>query len=548
MAELELSDLEPGRDKRFIKLGKRYKKSQVDKIKSRLSDDHLEMGVPWATLGWSDSRDFAPKGKIAFSNYGNKESIGLTEEEIKKVYQFNPLAKGKKFVTERYINFDEVDFGFDKDRIRVDELPELRMTLFLEPEEGAIVFFQMSDKDNHHDEDADIEYILPNSTGSDHNTNRDRLNYFFRIIPGGEWENDPNDAAYLVRKGSESDTSFIIKVLTFERHNLNAEDLLNEGLNQLKLKAKKITDNLVDERYDLLKFDASANDFISHNQNFKIDYSAKTLLLIHGTLSNTKGSFAGLYSRDFDHEDWPTDTEFLKKLIEEGVYDQILAFDHPTILHDAITNSSWLYNYFGNNRFELPVDLIGTSRGAVVCHQLACDKRNKNFTCGQVLSISGGFGVRYFSFAKGVSTLFKIIKKVFPGAGTIVAMIAQFSVDFFLKLPGCRQLTPKSKRLMAITAAPPISTTTEYQNIQVDWHKDLVEGWLKRKGIVILDAMVKLILGKKHDLVVGYSEQGISPYGQSKPPLHLTSTHTKNLHPGFPAQQIRPMIQEFLTE
>lgn len=553
MAQIKFENSISFPDPRFITLGQDYEGLSAG-LKSKLKKKigHSLKSSPraaWATLGWADGEDFNPTGTIQFSEVGNLKSKAVTLEEVKNIYEFNPQAEGKKFVTERYINFDKVSFGFEEKKIRVDRLPELRLTLFLQPDEGAVVFYQFSDVENHNDEKADVQYVMPNSTGADHSTDRDRLNYFFPIIPHGKWDNDKDNPEYLVRKNGSSETSFVIKILTYKRHHLNAEELFLEGLNQLKLKAKEKVDKLlVAEKYDLLKFDGEKNDFIQHGEGFKIDYSAKTLLLVHGTFSTTAGSFGGLYDPEYDHADFPDDTKFLKYLLEKGDYEQILAFDHPTIWHDAITNSSWLYNYFSHNKFDYPVDLIGTSRGAILCHQLASDSRNKSFKCGKVLAISGGFGVGYFGFANGVSQLLKIVKKVFPGAGTIVGMIAQFSIDFFLKLPGCRQMTPDSKRLKAVIYADPSSTATIYQNIQVDWHKSLVKGLFKRSGMVLLDAIVKMILGKRHDLVVGYEAQRISPEKQSKLPLKLTSTHTKNLISGFPKEQIRPMILDFLTE
>lgn len=550
MASIKFEEADISFDPRFVPLGKNFSNltpSDKETVKAKIkAQSNAKTSSAWATLGWSNDKKFAPLGEIFFSKIGNLESKSVTRDEVQNIYNFNPKARGKKFVTERYINFDRVDFGLNKSKIHISELPELRLTLFLEPDEGAIVFYQYSSLENYNDKNADVEYILPNSTGSDHNTNRDRLNYFFRLIPPGIWENDDDNTEYLIRKSSESETSFVIKVLTYKRNNLIAENLFEEGLNKLRLEAQKMSKPLIAEKYDLLKFDYKKSKFVSHEKGFKIDYSSKTLLLLHGTFASTATSFAGLFDNEHLSDSNQKDARFLQSLIKDGVYDQILAFDHPTIWHDAVTNCSWLYGFLGANKFILPVDLIGTSRGAIVCHQLASDSRNKNFTCGRVLSISGGFGVGYFNVAKGISTMLKVLKKTLPGAGPIIAMIAQFSVDFFIKLPGSRQLTPDSKRLNAIINAKPISALTSYQNIQVDWDKKLVKGWFKRTGMVLLDAIVKLILGKRHDLVVGYDPQGISPANQSRKPNHLTSSHTKNLIPDFPKEKIRPMIRGFL--
>jgi hypothetical protein len=190
MAQTILPENSPSLDKRFVALGQPAEEldsKQHSALKNKISYRRKSnLKSNWATLGWSDDSEFMPEGKISYSKVGNLDSKALALEEIKHIYKFNPRPKGKKFVTERYINFDDVDFGFKRKLFKIDDLPELRLTLFLQPDEGAIVFYQFSDIDIRHDVNADIQYVLPNSTGPDHHTNRDRLHYFFPIIPTGE--------------------------------------------------------------------------------------------------------------------------------------------------------------------------------------------------------------------------------------------------------------------------------------------------------------------------------------------------------------------------
>ncbi len=493
----------------------------------------------WATIGWADNRPFAPTGTISFSKNGqNTGATAVTLEEIKNIYEINPRARGSKFVNERYINFDAVDFGLDKKEYTIDELPELRLTLFLQPDEGAVVFYQGCDRGKWNDPDADVEYILPQSTGPDHTTKRDRLDYLFPIIPNRKIKNADRNPEIIEILDGKPEMSFVVKVLTFKRNQLNPEDLVHEGLNILKKNHENIN-----ERYDLLIYNPKANNFETAVGTNKIDLSKKTLLLVHGTFVRTPQSYGGLYLEEYAPENM-----LLKQLIDDRVYDQIIAFDHPTILEDAKQNAEQLYKYLGSNSFQYPVDLIGTSRGALVCHYLAMDKNNRNFECGKVLSISGGFGVGYFKTAKRISTLLKVLRKGVPGWGTLLTMIAQFSIDFFISRPGCQLLTPNNERLLQIINSKPTSALTVYQNVQADWHKSLVDGFFKKTGMVIVDAVAKSMLGRKHDLVVGFDQQGISPANQSRPKIKIRSMHTKNLVHGYPKEDVHQIVRDFLDD
>ena len=103
----------------------------------------------WATLGWQNNKKFSLSGSIDYSEKGNENSNGATRKEIESIWQFNPLSNESGFkVTERFINFDNVEFNIDRELFHFDDIPKLRLTLFLNCDEGALVYYQHSSKED----------------------------------------------------------------------------------------------------------------------------------------------------------------------------------------------------------------------------------------------------------------------------------------------------------------------------------------------------------------------------------------------------------------
>ena len=506
--------------------------TELEKVQKKLSFNTTEKpDRVWATLGWVDDHPFNPEGRISFSSEGNHESESkVTRNEIGAIWDFNPLSGEAGFVKERYVNFDKVNFNLQNRLYKIDELPELRLTLFLGDDEGAVVYYQHSDVDkfldSDADEEADIEYILPQPTTAEVGTTRDRLSYHFPIVPS-DVEEDENNPGYVRILDSDRTTSFIVKILTFKRHKLKEENLLMEAISNLNIKSagnELLARKFGLDKYQLLNYDSTTNTFPEIKAN-AIDFDKKTLLLIHGTFSSIEGSYGGTY-----HTKFAPNNQILNKLIEDGKFEQILGFNHPTITHDAKQNAEMLYQYLGNNRFKETVSLVGTSRGALVCKHLASDIKNTNFIVDRILTYSGANGVHYFEKAKHVKHFLKILKKTAGPAGKVLTAFAQFSVEFFLDQPGSQQMTPDNKRLTDILDAKPLSPTTRYQCVAADWDKSLQSGWRKRVPRIILDAAIKLILGKKNDWVVNFENQKIAPFHYSNQFIEIKAGHTKVLH------------------
>ncbi len=500
----------------------------------------------WATLGWEDNSTFHPYGTVSFSEKGTTEHGKVSGEQVEAIKLFNPLANNPDFeVKERYINFDEVDFGFQNVEFTLDDIPRLQLTVFMNPDEGAIVYYQHSKKGNYDDSEADIEYILPESTGSQHDTkNRDRLKYYITLLPE-EVEEIPGVRGYVKRTGNERQTSFIIKVLTFKRNTLKAKELLVEAFNTLNIKkslGQAVTHYVGQSKYEVLLYNKQLNDFKSVDEQNQIDYTKRTLILVHGTFSTTEGSYGGLY-----HSKFSTGTDFLKSLLDTKVYDQIIGFNHPTISDDAFSNAKTFYKLLDKGVFTKPVDLIGTSRGALLAKWMACDPLNNSFKVRKVLTFSAANGVGYYDAGKKINMALKVWKRVAGPESKAIAVFAQFSVEFFLELPGNRQMTPGSERLKKILDSTPKNPNTRFKAVAADWSSELPTV-LKLKPLdVALDAAIKLFLGSEHDWVVGFEAQKITPADYSDQPVRITSMHVKNLDLSYVNTNTHEIIRNYMS-
>ena len=293
------------------------------------------------------------------------------------------------------------------------------------------------------------------------------------------------------------------------------------------------------KKYQLLKYNGSVSDFQKVDSG-DIEPDKKTLLLIHGTFVDTAASFGCLYLPE------ETDYNLLTRLLEEGIFEQIIAFNHPTVSHDAFQNALSLYDHLGDLRFTQPVDLLGTSRGALVCKWIAGDPQNQNFTVGRVMTFSGANGVGYFLTGARISKWLGILRKVVNGpVGKVVTALAQFSVDFFLSMPGTQQMTPNSPRLKRVLEANPVDPNTRYKCAVADWDKSLLDPGLKRLVSRGLDAIIRTMLGYRHDWVVGSVEQAISPEGFSDPISEFYSNHIRNFDLTYVKINTHDLIAEY---
>ncbi|MDY0393023.1 MAG: hypothetical protein RBR89_06500 [Candidatus Bipolaricaulis sp.] len=135
----------------FIPLGQEV--YDVEQLKEKLQKQFTPVDSIWGTLGWANDKPFTLTGKVDFSRRGNPKSLGATGEIVRELKSFNPLIDNQDPLIERCIDLSKVNFEFP-DHCNLDEIPKLRLTVFLEPNEGALVYYQHNLKSDKHDQGA----------------------------------------------------------------------------------------------------------------------------------------------------------------------------------------------------------------------------------------------------------------------------------------------------------------------------------------------------------------------------------------------------------
>ena len=483
----------------------------------------IEIDGLWATLGWADNSEARFKGKIEFSKEGTQKSEGATLHLIRDIYNINPKLNNEEFkVTERYINFTKVKFKWNKEKFALSEIPKLRLTIFLKEDEGAMVCYQHADENNYDDAEAEFEFLQPQKTDELYSTSRDRLNFIFPVLPQNELTDEDDNLLSLTPRKRK--TSFIIKIFTYKRSTGTADELYQEALDTIYRKGDgNVAYHLLGrKKYGLLNYDRANYEFYPQ-EHYPIDFSKRTLLLIHGTFTNVWGSYPELFDRN-EADGKP----LLNRLLEAGKFEQIVAFNYPTISHDAQQNANEFYRLMNGNKFTKPVSVIGTSRGALLAKYLTADGKDY-FKADKVIMFSGANGVGYFTLGEYISKFLSVMRRISGPGGKAAFALLQFSADYFLAQPGSQLMTPGHEKLEDLLNMKPNDAQTEYYNIVSDWNNTLnkqLTGKIFGSG---LDVIIKLILGMKHDWVVGCNSQQLyfNTQGNYRMPREIVSMHAK---------------------
>lgn len=436
----------------------------LDQVKDRIfQKNKANLSDFWATLGRQDGQAIDWDGSLDCSRNGNDNSSGLTGEEVNELRQLHPeIDGGPKRALEKFISFDNVKFGAS------DASRKIRLTVMVSTGDGAIAFYQHTNKGDAKTQNGVIEYILPEATEGNATNTRDRLTYLFDVPPLG-----PDDR-------------FVVKLITFTRNGSDSKSIVSRFENP----------------YKLLRYNANANVFEQLNTGIPAtDRTKKTLLLIHGTFSTTNKSYKG-----FIESGW------LSKAINTKAYDQILALDHPTVFEDARQNVDKLVSMIGPGpKFSQPLHIVTTSRGGLVGKTIANDADiNTNlFTVERMAAVACANGVEHFTAGWKIAKLLSLLKTVFKATGlgnlALVTALAENSAEFILKQPGCVLMTPGSERLKTILEASPQNPGMRYLPVTGDFKPDS----LKEK---IIDLFVKAVYkDDPNDWVVGTKQQAIMP-------------------------------------
>lgn len=453
----------------------------------------------WGTLGYANNKPIDWSGELQCSNEGNDdfESNSTVEDEVKLLTQMYPELVIKGDVKEKFINLSDLEIPYD-DVFSLEELPKLRMDVFLGPDEGALAFYQYQIENN---ENAELDYILPEATVGNNTDQRDRLTYLFNVIPQKSIEPVPDIPNRYRLSTKIKNEQFIVKVLIFKRafrksKEKNLPSTSKEIVELIEEELATYKSGLFVKDHKLLIMDRNTGKF--HNAiRGAIDTSQKTLLLLHGTFASTKGSFGEVYS-------------WIHNFLKENKYDQVIAFDHPTFFLDAEQNIKKMHqilNELDVQAFDKEVDIIGTSQGGLLAQYLANSKQD-SIRVGKVALVASANGVGYLSFAEGMAFGFKMLRKVMIRMGlapvAFVAALLQHSFKWVIDQPGMAVMKPGHEELNKIIYNTPTFETTKYYPVAGNYDND---GWFKRK----LEVGIDLILSKYNDWVVSTKNQFTLP-------------------------------------
>ncbi|MFN0274388.1 MAG: hypothetical protein ACKVPJ_01480 [Chitinophagales bacterium] len=533
-------------------------------IKAKVNKTTTEpVSTVWATLGMADDSDVLWSGELKFSETGNDRSVDATGEEVQILREMNKTAieKSGKKIIEHFISFDDVDFHLG-DTFNAGKIPQLRLTLFLQPDEGALVYYEHYETLFAKGEPSEIQYILPEKKDTKNFVHTDRLNYLFDLLPTGEIVETEKKDIFKFLKGNTK-RSFIIKALVFPRDNSSqSADGIISNLVKNFLPAKP---------HRLLFFNATQNTFqdaLTNPASSFINPTLKTLLLLHGTFSDTEKSFSGLIDKNNNKP-----TSWLQDLIIKRKYHQVIAYDHPTIVENAEKNTTALLALLGDIKFaqENPVSIISTSRGGLVAKYIMGTKNIQQniLPVDKAILVACGNGSHYYKTGQHIAKFLSLLRSGFKimGGGYFLKGIigaAQFSAEYFLNEPGSLMMTIKKdgslhSELMKILNMRPQLASTEIYAICDDWDKSLIaeEAKLIRRWISSgADKLIKHTVfdGLEHDWVIANKQQMLMPPSHLKATIQAKSSHTKVLMEGkskivngtSPKEQIKDRIWAIL--
>lgn len=504
----------------------------------------------WATLGWRDDMPFPTGFDIQFSVKGNDDSAkAATLDEIKKLYAVYPEINKKHPVLERYIDLNDLPKA-DAASSDPKNPKELRLDIHVAKNEGALVFVQHSAKNNYNDLDAFVQYVRPEPTNGNRYDNRNKLTFHIPFI------HTKVENQQLVNGTDEKDNepdivslSFIIKVLTFVRNAKTPQEAIKTFATSLKDPLiGAATDNLGKSNYAIRKFDATMplkewnNCLVDITQSTdKIDFSAKTLLLIHGTFKDSYGTFELLVKSKYKK----TEHNFLNHLIKAGHFEQILAFDHPYFWDTTQENIEWLLtNVLKNNSFSNnKLNMLAASRGGLLAYHMASSPANDLLKVNKIMCFSSGSS-GYISTLEGLDKMLSFLKIGAPlVTQKLIVGLVSTGLNFLHDKSGLNILKPKNPELDTIYKGP-LAPNVEVKIMAADWHKSLINKNKKWKRILfrgvasIGDYVIRAFLGPQHDWVIGTENQReykvINKNNINITEIEYRCTHGKYFNINFP--------------
>ncbi|PHR48045.1 MAG: hypothetical protein COA32_05830 [Fluviicola sp.] len=545
----------------FLKIGGEAKSTKLG-IYDFKKSKYKKINEIWGTLGWANDKHLVASGKIKFSEQGNIDHKGVTKETVDLLKEQNVEIEKYSDIRERFIDFSAITFLNIPERITSEEEIQLRFDLFLEKDEGALVYLEENPIDKHNSKDAEIYLITPESTDKNYSQDRFSLSYRFTYNFNKKFERE-SDAIKLVEKDSKNKTQFALKVLTFPRHESDLKKYtekvtknLNKATDLGTNLAHKALNKLGEKKYGIYKFvsSKSKDEFLEIDQKNQIVESEKTLLLIHGTFSSVNGSFGDLLESNSSNK---SGHSLLKELIKSNTYEQVLAFNHPTASHSVKENVDWLLKLLGNKMFTEPVDVITTSRGALVAETLSSyDKAYRKIKINKLLTFAPAHGSDLLKVAKGLDRVLSMLKKTSSKAGWgYVLAISQFSINAIRTQPGLEVMMPESKELKKILSSNPIDQV-RIKSMVGDYDGSLIDKKFKRWLANGFDKLLWLAFKSENDWVIGCTEQRKQMSGfnaKYEKNFEYNCIHGKQFDPNHPKKNgkkadVRKVIFEYFAK
>lgn len=525
LEQLTSTPLRSAQGDTFIALGRASENNEIDRAShNKIFAREGEAPRIWGTLGMADGSPINRLGgKLSISRDGSNASTAdnsgaATLEEIRLFYagregEINEHPE-RRIVTERCVSFEGVKFKNYPHIINCwEDVPKLRLTLFLKQDEGALVYFQH----RRNSEEGGIEYIQPLPTENHGCSERDRLTYhipFFDRDTRIAVSQKKYPLPYVLQH--PDDSPMLIKILVGKRKHSTTDDII-----------KRLQNRLFGDGYGLIRCNGNTFQPINDPLNFFSQLNNEPiLLLIHGTFSSTKGAFTNLTKPLNGGPSW------ISRIADTGRYQEIICFDHPTIMDGPKDNVDYLVKQLPQG-FQAPINILTHSRGALIGKYAG--QYVPQFRINRGALVAGANGVGYLSAGWMVTKLLNTYRQFTPpDQTTFIAGIAQHSAEWFLSQPGPRAMTPGSDELKEIlTRIPNPTSTPAYLPFVGDWERDPNQGW---RGWVsaAIDVLAKPFLGWEHDWVVGSNKQDIYFPGDLPP--------TNDVPRGFPSNNRFPYM------
>jgi hypothetical protein len=523
-------------DKSFLKIGAAAKTDEYSMEEFSISKKEKIENL-WGTLGWRNDRPLAAKGSLDFSKNGNEKHYGVTAELAELIRLQNPDIEEVKEIRERFINLSEVEVENLPELIVDEKEIHLRLELFLEKEEGALVYLQENPKGIVKNSIYSLVNLVTPEATINHTQNRTSLTYYFPFSFGKEME-FVDGKVKLLDKPKLMTT--IIKVLTFVRKPLQPEEsfkVANKKLNEaaIDLVQDGISTLLGEKKNKLLIFNKNSStnspggnfEFIENTQS--INTSLKTLLLVHGTFSTIEKSYGELCDPTVK-SDGQMISPFQNFLLSTD-YDQIIGFNHPTASQSVDENVTHFHKLLDGVTFNQPVSVITTSRGALVAESILChEKTNQILTIDKMMTFAPAHGSDLLKVGKGIDKFLSLLRNMTTKTGWGYALaLAQFSYKAILTQPGLNDMLPNSKKIQELETCVP-NNEVVIQAMVGDFDKTLVSKKFVRVSAIGLDALIRLAFNSETDWVIGCPEQKMqikNPKARYNLPFEMFCTHGK---------------------